>query len=414
MTQRYSYDPPRRWGLWRLLAALACVAAASALALMLIVKRHRLPAPTGPYAVGTRILDMTDTSRHADGVAGSAAGGSRQLVAQIWYPALPSQQPVAAYKRWREVGYKDLYEPLVKTNSRWDAPVAPDLQRVAFPVLIFGHSWGGERVQNTALAEDLASHGYIVLAVDHPYNSGRVLLQDGRVIAGSEPIEGPLGASATAEQQIDYWNATLDIWAADDLFALNRLAALNADADDPLHGRVDTNIVGAYGHSFGGAASLRLCGLDPRIKAAVNLDGWTFGALASRTSAQPVLIFYEQVSVGRRDELAKTPPPGTVEDQKDRADFAAVDRSFARYGGTRLFVRDTQHLDFSDQPLLPPLHRGHFTGPIAPARVDDILRQTVLAFFDQSLRGKPSKLLADPHAVFPEVTAEVHETAANP
>ncbi len=370
--------------------ALAAVAVGG---LALWIVRYRLPAPTGPYAVGTSILDMADGSRVID-------GRPRMLVVQLWYPAAAPGGERARYRRAAETSLATRYLSLIRTDAWVDAPVAQG--GAAFPVLVFGPRWGGERTQNTALAEELASHGYVVAALDRPGNSSRVLQRDGEVVRGREDLDGPEPESATA--RIAWWNRRLEIWAADDEFVLNMLAARNADGADRMHGRLDTERAGAFGHSFGGAAALRLCGRDPRIKAAVNLDGYTFGALANRTGAEPVMIVYEQVTADRKRELLRERPPGSVDDELDRADNASVDVNLGRYGGLRLYVRGTQHMDFSDQPLLPPLHRGQFTGPIAPRRVDAIVRAAVLEFFDQALRGKAAPAL-EPGA-FPEVAVE--------
>jgi pimeloyl-ACP methyl ester carboxylesterase len=268
-------------------------------------------------------------------------------------------------------------------------------------VLLFGPRWAGDRTQNTALAEDLASHGYVVAAVDHPYIAGRVQLETDRVIDGVVALEGPDGPNASTQSRIAFWNSTLDLWAADNLFVLNQLAALNPTC---FHNALDTNHAGAFGHSFGGAAAFRMLGLDPRIVSAVNLDGWTFGGLDSRTT-QPMMLIDEQFVADRERDLLTIPPPGAIEDQLDRADNTAVESSLARFGGYRLYIRGSQHMDFSDQPLLPPLRRLQYTGPILPSRMDDILRQTVLGFFDQTLRNQPSSALTAPSSV-PDVTIE--------
>jgi pimeloyl-ACP methyl ester carboxylesterase len=268
-------------------------------------------------------------------------------------------------------------------------------------VLLFGPRWAGDRTQNTALAEDLASHGYVVAAIDHPYIAARVQLETDRVIDGVVALEGPDGPSASAQSRIAFWNATLNLWAADDLFVLNQLAALSPTR---FHNALDTNHAGAFGHSFGGAASFSLLGRDPRIVSAVNLDGWAFGALDARTT-QPILLIDEQSVAEREHDLLTLPQPGTTEDQLDRADNSTVEASLAHFGGYRLYVRDSQHMDFSDQPLLPPLRRLQYTGPILPTRMDDILRQTVLAFFDQTLRNQPSSALNSPSSM-PDVSLE--------
>jgi hypothetical protein len=90
-----------------------------------------------------------------------------------------------------------------------------------------------------------------------------------------------------------------------------------------------------------------------------------------------------------------------MEDQLDRSDDVGIAASLDRYGGERVYVAGTQHMDFSDLPLLPPLHRGRITGPIAPERVQTILRGTVVGFFDRELLGKDVR-----EPGFAEVTVE--------
>jgi dienelactone hydrolase len=371
-------------------------------------RRYQMPAPMGPYPVGTRILNLTDFSRREEFSNDPAA--KRELVVQVWYPAEASHNPVARYQRWSETRVETFYHVLLPTHSREDAPIAA--RGGPFPVLLFGHRWNGERTQNTELAEDLASHGYVVASVDHPYNSSRVLLANGRVIVGQQAMQGPHGAAATAAQQIDFWNSTLDVWTADDLFVLNALAAEDQDPGAWPRGQLDTNHAGAFGHSFGGAAALRLCGMDARIKAAVNLDGWTFGAMARRTADQAVMIFDEGSARDRRKQLETLPAPGSVDDQMDRADFAAVDAALATGGGYQMYLQRSQHMDFTDQPMLPPLHRGSFTGPIPPDAANSILRSTVLAFFDRQLRGKISTPLQPGQKTFADLTVEQHAPPA--
>jgi dienelactone hydrolase len=373
------------------------------------LERYKLPAPTGSYAVGTSILNFTDQSRYEDPAAHN--GARRGLVAQVWYPAMRSAMPIAKYQRWKETTAGDFYNPLLHTHSRMDAPLA--ITGGPFPVLLFGHRWGGQRTQDTALCEDLASHGYVVVSVDHPYNSARIEMADGKIIAGNEAIEGPSGKSTPAAQQIAFWNATLNTWTADDIFVLNQLAVLNILPGSRFQGGLDTARVGAFGHSFGGAVAFSLLGRDPRVRSAVNLDGWTFGALNARTT-QPILVVYEQEAIARRRQLTLLPQPGTTDDQLDRADFEAVDASLSRFGGDALYVAGTQHMDFTDQPLLPPLRRPGFTGPIVPAHIQSILRTTVLSFFESTLQNRALPSLGNNPGKGRDITLEHHPVPAHP
>ena len=77
------------------------------------------------------------------------------------------------------------YQSVLWTHARLEGPIASHGH--PFPVLLFNPAWTGRRTQNTFLAEELASHGYIVAGIDHTYNSGPVAFPDGRVV-NSGPI----------------------------------------------------------------------------------------------------------------------------------------------------------------------------------------------------------------------------------
>ncbi|WP_103934194.1 alpha/beta hydrolase family protein [Bryocella elongata] len=387
------------------LAAILLLAAAS---LAYASRRFSLPEPTGPYPVGTRILYLNEPGRALDGTPDPQ--GTRPLVVQIWYPAVPSAAPIANARRLKETTWRDAYLAAVPTHSRWNAPVA--VTHEPLRVLLFSPRWRGERTQNTIAFEELASHGYVVAAVDHPLNAERMELADGTVVYGSQQLQGPYGNQATAQQQISYWNEQLYIWAADMRATLDKLSALNDDPRDPLHARLDTQHVGAWGHSFGGAAALQLCGLDPRVVAAVNLDGWSFAGLDQRNADQRIMLVYEDVSRQRELDLSAQPALRGTEDRMDRLDFQLTRDSLEHYGGLRVFVEGTQHADFSDQPILPQIENGKMTGPIDPQRSQQVLRALLLGFFDESLRGKPSPLLSPGQGQFPEVRVERWATPA--
>jgi predicted dienelactone hydrolase len=360
------------WGV-RVLAGLAVVLCCATLALLWALPMFRLPPPTGVFAVGTSgPLNWSDPSRALDGSPATVLGKPRELTVQIWYPAAPgSTGERARYARFRELSLGHSYEAAIRTNAILNAPIA---DAPPFPVILFEHRWAGARTQDTFLVEDLASHGYVVVALDHPLNSARVQLSDGSVVKSdrADALSNLEASSAAAIQAL--WLHELDLWTADDDFVLDTLFR-----DETFGGRVDLDRVGAVGHSFGGAVSMRLLGLDPRVKCAVNLDGWTFQGLERRTD-QPVLFVYEGSGELR-------PPPVGVEGALNTADNAAVDGTLQRYGGLRAWVAGTQHLDFTDQTLTSPLHRVTFTGPIAGERIRTITRGLVLGFLDQTLRG---------------------------
>lgn len=352
-----------------------------------LLPMFRLPKPTGSYAVGTRTLFLVDGSRVED--AASSPGGKRELMVQVWYPATPNRNPFARYRPRRETSLVSSYLSVLRTNSYLDAAV--EQRGAPFPVLLFNPAWGGGRAQNTFLTEDLASHGYVVVSIDHPYNAHRVAFPDGRVVDSNASWVVGYPDSSTPEAVKAVWNKELAKWVADNLFVLNQLAVLNGDASSPWHGRLNTNLVGAVGHSFGGAAAMGAAAADARIKSAINMDGWIFNGLAGRTAKQQIMVMY--AAVPNVDPLAALPPGATVTDKLDHEDFAALKRSLQQYGGFTAGIDGVQHLDFTDKPLMSPLRRFSGRGDLPAQRVQQIVRAYVLSFFDETLRGEKPPLL---------------------
>jgi Platelet-activating factor acetylhydrolase, isoform II len=363
--------------------------------MLLIVPMFTLPKPTGTYLVGTRIVYLKDPNRTEDKAA--MPGTPRELMVQFWYPADPSNNPLAAYERLSETIPVTSYRSVLWTNSREAAPVAT--QGGPFHVLLFNHAWGGRRTQDTFLTEDLASHGYVVASIDHTYNTSRVVLPGDRVIDytdGGDAIDPSLHS---ASEVIATWNKELTKWVADEVFVLNTLQSDNLDPKSPWYGRLDTQRAGALGHSFGGAAAVQLCSVDARIQSALNMDGWTFGDLRQRAANQPTMFLYGITNIAG----PQNPGVGRAEAELDTTDSKEVDTSLKQFGGYKLSIRNTSHMDFTDHPLVSPWRSWMQPGHISPVRIQTIVRAYVLAFFDQTVRG------ANPPLLQPGTSSPYHE-----
>lgn len=141
-----------------------------------------LPTPNGTYAIGSTNFTITDESR--DERLTEHPNDKRELFVEVWYPAnlkevedLPKVQPL-----WQELytGEMDIvrffmhYLKEIDTHTYPDVP--PNLDHAPFPVLLYNHGLQMFTSQSTLLMEHLASHGYIVVSIAHPYESLRVNL----------------------------------------------------------------------------------------------------------------------------------------------------------------------------------------------------------------------------------------------
>jgi predicted dienelactone hydrolase len=383
-----------------------------------------LPAPTGASRVGTTRWLVTDTARPE---TFAAPGIHRQVEVLAWYPAVaPGSGTPAPYLRegMAEVP-PGLRTPLaaladVRTRAFLDAP---PVEGGKLPVVVFSHGFGGIPSAHTALFEDLASHGYAVLSIVHPYEATAATIADGKVISLFDDSGKPRPAfgeviaewehedetmaavtkEAAEEGQLRLLraylaglratNATLGRWVADTKLVLDRLPEVPKDSTaGRLIARLDLGRLGAAGHSMGGVTSGQFCLEDRRCRAGLNLDGIPqYGTMIDQRLPVPFLMVYSS-------------RPG-----RTGASDAIYRRAAARYD--RVDVQNTLHVDFSDMILWGgPLRQGAL-GTIAPARAVEITRAVVLQFFDQELLGKPSPLLAGKET-FSEVTVRRFPAAA--
>ena len=211
------------------------------------------------------------------------------------------------------------YFRLVKMDAVEDAPVA-DPPRVlvvkndaetetfsnGFPVVLFSHSFTGVKEQNSALLQEIASWGHIVVAVDHPHDAALVLYPDGST-ADFRGYDMPKESEPRNWWRFRHEHAR---WRALDLaHALERTVELSFDDDSPLRGKIDLSRVACVGHSFGGAAAVMLAQMDPRITSVVALDPWMW-PLGRETAMAgcpcPLLVFEAPEFMWNRDIFCVT------------------------------------------------------------------------------------------------------------
>src|SRR5688500_3898938 len=230
----------------------------------------RTPDPTGVHAVGKDARLLQDASRAE--AATAAPGDHRQVRVVAWYPAVTGTGDPAAYVEGLDRIGDGLVESgaidgfaragldLVTTTARHDATVATTSE--TYPVVILSPGNATNVEFYGALAEELASHGYVVMGLDHPFQSAAVALGD-RVATYS--------GDAPMNQAEAVTRGRIDERVADIGFVLDRLET-DAAGFDTLAARLDLDRVAVIGHSNGGLAAVQVCD-DPRVSACANLDG---------------------------------------------------------------------------------------------------------------------------------------------
>src|SRR5581483_10288920 len=172
----------------------------------------KVPATTGAFHVGTRSMALTDRARSEP----EAPKQPRSLVIQLWYPAAAGTRsaPYMPSAVARYLAGSAGVQPALLESVKLDAlaDVAPLPRKGGWPIVLFSPGFGVERQLYTGLVEDLASHGYVVVAIDHPHDASIVEFPDGHVVR--------------PRSQMNIINA-LSVRVADTRFVLTELARLD-------------------------------------------------------------------------------------------------------------------------------------------------------------------------------------------
>jgi pimeloyl-ACP methyl ester carboxylesterase len=351
-----------------------------------------LPSPTGSFGVGRTTFDWIDSSRID--TLGPTRGVKRELVVWVWYPVsktestsaneyLPSDWQKAVEERQGFLMTKLMTTEISKVHSHSVRNAKLSSAQARYPILLMKSGIGALATDYTTLAEDLASHGYIVVGSDSPYSTFVIVFPDGRVVGRSE--QGSPGEAAPFKQRSDRADRLVTIWSNDTRFIVNRLEQLNAsDSSGQFRGRLDLQAVGVFGHSFGGATALQFCRDEPRCKAGIDVDGAPFGGVVQTGLSKPFMFLLA-------DHSEESDSIGNSIKRKIESiyDQLPEGRVWITLGGSR-------HFNFSDQALLKErflARRFGMLGPIGEQRGLQIARSCLRAFFDVHLKGEsPDKI----------------------
>ncbi|MEZ4320543.1 MAG: hypothetical protein R3F61_23885 [Myxococcota bacterium] len=313
------------------------------------------PDEPGPWDVGVRTETFADPR-----------GG--ELVVEVWYPAEPDGAPVD-------------YGLPYALDARGLRDATP--RGGPHPLVMFSHGHGGARQQSVYLTEQLASHGMVVVAVDHPHDT----IFD---------YDASLTPTVAARRPDDV------------RFATDWVLGASLEAGHWLEGRVRPDGVGVLGHSFGAWTALVLgggvldvaaglaycqsedpagCGIvgdialdgpapapDPRITVTMLLAPGGWYSFSDLSAVRPVL----QVS-GTSD--------GDLPFEEEQLP------TFERLGAPRVLMALERggHFGFTDGCALVPLAdcAGETDDYMEPLRMQELSSTAVTAFAGVHLLGVP-------------------------
>ncbi|MFH9087794.1 alpha/beta hydrolase family protein [Streptomyces sp. NPDC017673] len=364
--------------------------------------RLRLPAPSGPFPVGTISLRLVDTSRPDPWMTSQPY---RELMIGIRYPAravaayptapqmLPGEAAgFAALNNFSGVPGDEVDWSATRTHAHEGAPA--DRDGGPYPVVCYSPGAGDPRSLGTTLCDDLASRGYVVVTLDHTYDATAVQFPGGRVESTVLPAE-----FAKAYPDLDRITALLQkalaVRVADTRFVLD---ALPSALPRYLRGTVDLDRVGMFGQSAGGFTALQAMHDDPRIAAAADLDG--------------VLAYVQEDSTpGNLSTVAANgldrPFLLIGKEGNDLGTVPSWDSLWRHSHGWHrgLTLQGAGHATYTDaEAVIPQIaHRLGLPrktvveniGTIAPRRAISAQRTYLAAFFDRWLRGRDDQGLFD-------------------
>jgi predicted dienelactone hydrolase len=358
-------------------------AALASLGVWLLPAVPSLPLPGGPYAVATVIHRWTDPARGEPQTADP--NDRRAVIAQAWYPTprhqqtpggarLPYIDGIGRMPRQVSVmpGFMLARYGRIDTHAQASAPLAP--RDRPWPVVILSPGYGAPRAVYTGLATQLASRGFVVLVLDHPYEAAVTQLADGRVVGTRRPSPAER-RNHMADQQA--------VRTADIRFVIDQLARTEALSPPLRGGRIDAARVAVIGHSFGGAAAAMTLSEDPRVVAAANIDGTPYGDLPDRRLTRPFLLLQSDPAETRHGRLF-------------------IDGNARLLGrmtapGFHYVIGQANHYSFTDAPFFfaPPgrwLLARVMGGGRGPAATQAATADLLAAFLSGPLTGVPADL----------------------
>lgn len=323
-----------------------------------------LPKPTGIYDVGTTKLYLIDSSRKDP----FKRSDFRKIYVKIWYPAsLKSDDQAEKYLD--DYPLEIIYQAFKskKLDKKWISQLQqnetfsfPEVdiawQKEKYPVLFFnpGFYFGLPELYSS-LMEELASQGYFVCSINHPYEQPYIDFQGDELYIKRKRAQWAYLQLVVADlfqwkardseehiaeitryyhKMLHRFQKTVNLWTEDSRFVIDFFEESENGIYSSIINRMDLERIGAFGQSLGGAVSGQLCTQDKRVKAGANLDCFQFGDPINQPIQQAFMLI--------ESEYSKSWNLGNTINYKETVgDFA-----FLSFPGSSHFV-------FSDAAVLP-------------------------------------------------------------
>ena len=348
---------------------------------------------TGAYEVGMVSAILTDASRLE---TFENDGSHREVPIYVYYPE--------------------------KLKSGSEATLAD----AEFPLVLFSHGAFGYYQSNSSTYLELASHGYIVISMDHPYHSfftkdttGKTVIVDMNFIQSAMYLGNAEDGEVPEEEIFETTREWMNLRVADASFVLDEVerqvgeckesmsdgasqgagvtaarelgaawyVKKEAEASTLLQvlSKIDIDKIGMMGHSLGGATSVTIGRTRGDVKAVIDLDGTMLGEeLAYENGAYQ---YYDEpypiplLAINQESHQEDIEKYGTL--YVNGCVLAnAKDASYTYFKGS-------EHMNFTDLPLFSPFLASKLgMGSIDAKECITTMNGIVLQFFDHYLKGQ--------------------------
>lgn len=276
-----------------------------------------------------------------------------------------------------------------------------------FPLVIFSHGAFGYYQSNASSYMELASRGYVVVSIEHPYHSFFTHDTEGKLITvDPEFINNCMNVNNSITSEEDVYKIShewIELRAADMNFALDTLIA-GADANDisclwfadakaeadvkDVLTHIDTDKIGLMGHSMGGATAVELGRTRDDIDAVIDIDGTMLGSIVGAENGSYIV----------NEEPYETPLL-EFENESSHWELIELEKIGYSYPNIKIketastyyctYVEGTLHMDYTDLPLFAPLLAKNLgSGDVDHALVSDTVNALEVEFFDCYLKGE--------------------------
>lgn len=273
------------------------------------------------------------------------------------------------------------------------------------PLVVFSHGAFGYYQSNTSTYMELASHGYVVISLDHPYHSFFTTDTDGKMITVNpeflQEVMFVNGEDATEEEIMELSKGWLEIRTKDIHFVLDSVelakeegvcsdawfveAEETKDEIQNVLAMTDTTKIGLIGHSMGGAAGVTVGRERDDIGAVIDLDGTMLGEQLS----------YENGVYQYYDEPYPVPLLAIDNNEHYQGGKAISTLYVNNYvlenavNSDHTYFVDSAHMNFTDLPLFSPVLASLLgTGTVDETECITKMNEVVLQYFDCYLKGK--------------------------